>query len=89
MLLIDSASAATSPFASTVIVWLRSPRATAVATWEIERTCAVRLDAITLTLSVRSSQVPDTPRTLAWPPRLPSVPTSRATRVTSSANSDS
>ena len=42
-----------------------------------------------LTLSVRSRQVPDTPFTCAWPPSLPSVPTSRATRVTSSANDDS
>ena len=41
------------------------------------------------TLSVRSRQVPATPRTWAWPPSLPSVPTSRATRVTSSANDDS
>ena len=29
--------------------------------------------------------MPETPRTWAWPPSLPSVPTSRATRVTSSA----
>ena len=36
-----------------------------------------------LTLSVRSFQVPATPFTSAWPPSLPSVPTSRATRVTS------
>ena len=36
-----------------------------------------------LTESVRSFQVPATPRTSAWPPSLPSVPTSRATRVTS------
>ena len=36
-----------------------------------------------LTLSVRSFQVPATPGTSAWPPSLPSVPTSRATRVTS------
>ncbi len=36
-----------------------------------------------LTLSVRSFQVPATPGTAAWPPSLPSVPTSRATRVTS------
>jgi hypothetical protein len=27
--------------------------------------------------------MPDTPRTVAWPPSTPSVPTSRATRVTS------
>src|ERR1700745_2694795 len=39
-----------------------------------------------LTLSVRSFQVPATPGTCAWPPSLPSVPTSRATRVTSEAN---
>src|SRR5438105_8540886 len=37
------------------------------------------------TLSVRSFHVPATPRTSAWPPSLPSVPTSRATRVTSDA----
>src|SRR5262249_14209720 len=41
------------------------------------------------TLSVRSFQVPVTPRTLAWPPSLPSVPTSRATRVTSDTNEPS
>ena len=39
-----------------------------------------------LTLSVRSFQVPATSGTSAWPPSLPSVPTSRATRVTSEAN---
>src|SRR3546814_977649 len=49
------------------------------------RTWVVRLDAIDLTLSVRSCQVPATPGTSAWPPSLPSVPTSRATRVTSAA----
>ncbi len=42
-----------------------------------------------LTESVRSRQVPETPLTSAWPPSLPSVPTSRATRVTSSANEES
>ena len=47
------------------------------------RTWPVRLSAIRLTLSVRSFQVPPTPSTRAWPPSLPSVPTSRATRVTS------
>ena len=51
----------------------------------MERTWPVRLLAMTLTLSVRSFQVPDTPLTSAWPPRRPSVPTSRATRVTSAA----
>ena len=56
--------------------------------WSLRRCCApgpVRLLAIELTLSVRSFQVPATPRHLAWPPSLPSVPTSRATRVTSPA----
>ena len=42
-----------------------------------------------LTLSVRSFHVPATPFTSAWPPSLPSVPTSRATRVTSAAKRDS
>ncbi len=41
------------------------------------------------TESVRSRQVPETPLTSAWPPRMPSVPTSRATRVTSPANEES
>ena len=89
IVLIVCASAATSPFASIVIFWLRSPRATALETWAIERTCPVRLSAMKLTLSVRSFQVPATPRTWACPPRMPSVPTSRATRVTSSANAES
>ena len=53
------------------------------------RTCAVRLLAIELTLSVRSFQTPLTSRTCAWPPSLPSVPTSRATRVTSEVNTPS
>src|SRR5439155_21316040 len=47
------------------------------------RTWPVRLLAMKLTLSVKSFQVPATPGTLAWPPKFPSVPTSRATRVTS------
>jgi hypothetical protein len=84
-----SFSPRTSPCASTVIFWLRSPLATAVATWEMLRTWMVRLRAIRFTESVRSSHTPETPRTCAWPPRRPSVPTSRATRVTSSANPDS
>ena len=41
------------------------------------------------TESVRSFHVPETPFTRAWPPSWPSVPTSRATRVTSSANDES
>ena len=74
-----------SPFTSTVIFFDRSPSATAVVTSAMLRTCEVRFSAIRLTLSVRSFQVPATPSTRAWPPSLPSVPTSRATRVTSDA----
>ena len=75
-----------SPFTSTVIFLDKSPDATAVVTSAMLRTWPVRLVAIALTLSVRSFQVPATPFTVAWPPSLPSVPTSRATRVTSEAN---
>ena len=53
------------------------------------RTCDVRLPAMKFTLSVRSFHVPATPGTFAWPPSMPSVPTSRATRVTSAANAES
>src|SRR5438477_365915 len=74
-----------SPRTSTVILRERSPRATAVVTLAMLRTCAVRLPHIAFTESVRSFQVPATPGTIAWPPSLPSVPTSRATRVTSEA----
>ena len=81
-----SLSSRISPFTSTVILRDRSPRATAVATSAMLRTWPVRLPAMKLTLSVRSFQVPATPGTCAWPPSLPSVPTSRATRVTSPAN---
>ena len=75
-----------SPFTSTVILRDRSPRATAVVTSAMFLTWVVRLAASRLTLSVRSFQVPSTPGTTAWPPSRPSVPTSRATRVTSAAN---
>ena len=85
MLLMVSASAATSPLDFTVRFCFSSPSATAVTTFTMPRTCSVRLAAITLTVSVRSFQVPATPGTWAWPPSLPSVPTSRATRVTSEA----
>ena len=78
-----------SPRASTSIFWDRSPWATAVVTWAMLRTWEVRLSAMELTLSVRSFHTPDTPGTWAWPPSMPSVPTSRATRVTSSANARS
>ena len=52
-----------SPFTSTVILRLKSPRATAVVTSAMLRTWPVRLLAIELTLSVRSFQVPATPCT--------------------------
>jgi len=85
MVLSLSLSSDSSPSASTWIDRVRSPLVTAVATSAMARTWAVRLVAIELTLSVRSFQVPATPGTWAWPPSLPSVPTSRATRVTSPA----
>ena len=72
-----------SPLTSTVILRPRSPSATAVVTSAMLRTWPVRFDAMKLTLSVRSFHTPETPSTRAWPPRIPSVPTSRATRVTS------
>jgi hypothetical protein len=84
--LIVSASAATSPLASTVTFCDRSPLATAVVTLAIWRTWSVRFVAIEFTESVRSFQVPAAPGTSAWPPSTPSVPTSRATPVTWSAN---
>ncbi len=77
-----------SPATSTVTLRDRSPLATAVVTCAMLRTCAVSRPAMVLTESARSFQLPDTLRTFAWPPSLPSVPTSRATRVTSSVNSD-
>ena len=64
---------------------VRSPLVTAVATSEMARTWVVRLPASWFTLSVRSRHVPAAPGTLAWPPSLPSIPTSRATVVTCSA----
>ena len=69
-----------------MIFFDKSPLATAVVTSAMLRTWPVRLLAMKFTLSVKSFQVPATPRTSAWPPSLPSVPTSRATRVTSAAN---
>jgi hypothetical protein len=85
MALMVSASAATSPLASTVSFCERSPLATAVTTLLMPRTCVVRLRAMKFTLSVSAFQTPATPGTSAWPPSFPSVPTSRATRVTSEA----
>ena len=89
MVLMVFLSSRISPRTSTVIFLDRSPVATAVVTSAMLRTWAVRLLAIELTLSVRSFQVPATPFTRAWPPSLPSVPTSRATRVTSDAKEPS
>src|SRR5438093_922363 len=89
IVLMVSFSSRISPLTSTVIFLVRSPLATALVTSAMLRTWLVRLDAIELTLSVRSFQVPATPATSAWPPSLPSVPTSRATRVTSAANDES
>ena len=77
---------ATSPLASTRTCRVRSPSVTAVATSAMARTWLVRLAASWLTLSVRSFQTPATSLDWAWPPSLPSTPTSRATRVTSPAN---
>ena len=54
-----------SPDTLTVIFFDRSPCATAVATSAMLRTWPVRLDAIELTQSVRSFQVPATPVTCA------------------------
>ncbi len=84
-----SFSSSSSPVASTVTWRVRSPRATAVVTTAMSRTCAVSRAAILLTASVTSRQSPDRPCTVARPPRRPSVPTSRVTRVSSPVNSDS
>ena len=86
MVLIVSFNSRISPRTSTVIFFDKSPFATAVVTSAMLRTCPVRLPAIEFTLSVKSFHVPATPFTSAWPPNFPSVPTSRATRVTSEPN---
>ncbi len=85
MILIVLLSSKISPLTCTVIFFDKSPLAMAVATSAILRTWSVRFPAIMFTLSVKSFQVPATPRTSACTPNLPSVPTSRATRVTSEA----
>src|SRR6202051_66760 len=85
IVLMLSLSSATSPRASTLIDRVRSPLVTAVATSAMARTWVVRLAASRLTLPVKSFHVPAGPGTLAWPPRRPSTPTSRATVVTWSA----
>ncbi|CAM5308599.1 Ig-like domain-containing protein OS=Streptomyces griseus OX=1911 GN=NCTC7807_01621 PE=4 SV=1 [Streptomyces griseus subsp. griseus] len=78
-----------SPATWTVTFRDRSPLATAVVTSAMSRTWAVSRYAMVFTESVRSFQDPDIPRTCAWPPSLPSVPTSTATRVTCSVKTDS
>ena len=80
-----SLSSATSPCASTAMDRVRSPLVTAVATSAMARTWVVRFAASWFTLAVRSRQMPAAPGTRAWPPSLPSTPTSRATLVTWSA----
>src|ERR1700759_2021524 len=65
-----------SPLTSTVILRDRSPRATAVVTSAMLRTCAVRFPAMEFTDSVRSRHVPATPLTSASPPTLPPGPAS-------------
>ncbi len=75
-----------SPRTSTVILRERSPLATAMVTSEMLRTWAVRWLAMEFTLSVKSFHTPETSGTSAWPPSLPSEPTSRATRVASEVN---
>src|SRR5207302_2324563 len=79
----------TSHAAASYIYIYTHPHPTALPTSAMFLTCEVRLPAIEFTESVRSFHVPDTPGTSAWPPRRPSVPTSRATRVTSAANEES
>ncbi len=89
MVLMASLSWRISPRTSTVIFLDKSPLATAMVTSAMLRTWAVRLPAIRFTLSVKSFHTPLTPWTLAWPPSFPSVPTSRATRVTSEVKTSS
>ena len=89
IVLVASFNCRISPRTSTVIFLDKSPLATPMVTSAMLRTCAVRLPAIWLTESVSSFHTPDTPLTRAWPPSLPSVPTSRATRVTSDVKTES
>ena len=71
-----------SPLTSTVIFFDRSPLATAVVTSAMLRTWPVRLLAIEVDVVGEVLPGAGDARDLAWPPSLPSVPTSRATRVT-------
>ena len=83
IVLMVSLSSRISPLASTVIFWDRSPLATAVVTCGDVAHLVGQVGRHRVDASVRSFHVPATPGTSAWPPSLPSVPTSRATRVTS------
>ena len=65
MVLMVAFSSRISPFTSTVMRFDKSPRATAVVTSAMLRTCVVRLPASRLTLSVKSFHVPATPGTFA------------------------
>ena len=58
MVLMASFNCRISPRTSTVIFFDKSPLATAMVTSAMLRTCAVKFDAIELTLSVRSFQTP-------------------------------
>src|ERR1700729_3512751 len=58
MVLMVSLSSRISPVTVTVIFFARLPLAMAVDTSAMLRTCAVRFDAIELTLSVKSFQAP-------------------------------
>ena len=83
MLLIVSFSCSISPFASTVIFWVRSPLANAVATLAMSLTWSLRFAASMFTFSVSSFQVPAIPGTSPLAPRFPSTPTSLVTLVIS------
>jgi hypothetical protein len=65
MLLMVSANVPISPLATSTSFLVKSPLATEVTTLLMPRTWSVRLEAIRLTLSVRSFQVPETPGTRA------------------------
>ena len=69
MVLMVFFSSRISPFTSTVILRDKSPRATAVVTSAMLRTCVVRFAANRFTLSVKSFQVPADSRNHGLPPQ--------------------
>src|SRR5947209_4760154 len=81
IVLMVSFSARISPFTSTVILRERSPRAMAVATSAMFRTWPVRLEAMKLTESISSFQIPAPPATASHlrPPTQP-VPSTHLAR---------